>query len=402
MILRTILLSFSLFLQTIYAQNFRCNQLLSPADHQNLLTFEYRSPLTKQRGVVCVAMLNGRESMVVYMEEEVGLVEIGPTKRVVIEEGTTPTETQKEKKKHKKRKSKHRTRRRVKHFLHRNKHKHHTDSTEVENASSTQPPPQYTRNFSHKQAVGRAHRSHNSPTLYTGVIHVIKNIHDQQQQDLYDLDNSPFTLNFTPETGIATLTIRSHQSASELVYIWLPRAVVHHWFMRVEIPRNCGSIKSFRIADPISQSVPDRQGIVCVLQNTPTTFKYFSLGWRRAGVDGKPRKFINFGSLLSASTNFLNIYTGRVHALDFPSPCDTKHIQADQFAFKDTLIISAVRSVNSHSLMVYGDLQELWYDPEAPIDSASPPKYPLISKNFNSDYSADLKQIYGISHFNLK
>lgn len=395
-----LLFSFLLF-EPIYSQNFQCNHLLSPVDHQNLLTFEYTSPGTKNRGVVCIAMLNNRESLVMYMEEEVNVVGQEGAQQPVTSATAVATESETKKKKHKKRKLRKRVRRRVNRFLHRNKlQKNNSTDAEpepIENTNAQQTPLVPAQRLKHKQAIGRAHRSPSSESLYTGIIHVIKNIADDEE-DLYDLDSAPFTLNFTPETGLATFSIRSRLSSTELIYIWLPRAFVNHWVMRIEIPKDCGAIESLRITDPISQSVPDRQGIVCILQNTPSTLKYFSLGWRKSGVEGKPRKFINFGSLRSASTNFVNIYTGRVHNLEFPSPCQTKHIQTDRLAFKDTFIISAVKSVNSKSLMVYGDLQELWYDPKTPLDPTTPPKYPFIPNNFDSDYSSDLKLIYGLPH----
>lgn len=374
MILRSLTFFLILFLQTFHAQhtNFRCNELLHSTS-TNPLTFEFRNPRTKERGVVCLAMLNGRESMVMYMEEEVA--------------GEIIKEKEKVSKKVNEIEEYHR------HHKHRHhKHRHHTHTH-----PNHHPHTHHKHHRAHKQAVARAHQSPSSPNLYTGILHVVHNLADKHE-DLFDLDGTEFTLNLAPETGLATLTFKSNLSKEEIVYIWQPRDVVNNWTMQVTIPKDCGvNLKtSFRIADPVPRDEPDRSGIVCVLQNSPSSLKFFSLGWRKDGTSAKPRKFVNFGSLRSASTNFVNIYTGKVHALAFPSPCENRqNIQADRLAFRDSLIISAVKSVNSQSFLIYGDLQEVWYDATVPLDTQ--PKYPLIPINFDSNYSFNFKKIPGLS-----
>ena len=334
MILRAFIFIISLLLGLCLAQDFRCSELLDPASSLNLLTFEYNNPKTGNRGVVCISWLNNRDSMVMYLEEEEG-----------------------------------------------------TNSHTGEDGKGGR-----------KQAVGRAHRVGNSATLYSGLIHVTKNVADQHE-DHFDLDNSPFTLAIVPETGLATFTIRSRLSVEEdVVLIWRPRggSGVSNWVMRVEIPQSCGAtMKSYNITDPIPLAVNNVKGVVCVLESSATSFKYFSLGWRRAGVAGKPRKFVNFGSLRSANANFVNVFSGRVHSIEFPAPCENSNIKADRLAFKDTLIVRAVKSINSPSLILYGDLHEIWVNQQNqnPLDPKFPPKYPLIPANFSLNLKSKLQKI---------
>ena len=255
-----------------------------------------------------------------------------------------------------------------------------------------------------KQAVGRAQLLLNSnPPTYSGVIHVLTNVGDKHE-DLYDLDGDAFTISIVSSTGLGTFSIKSRLSSDNLVYIWQPRTVVPNWRMLVHIPESCGNSVSsnyYGITDPIPQSSLVRKGIVCVLQDRPDLFKFFSIGWRKAGVSGKIRKFIYFGSLKSPSPNFLNVYTGRVHALEFPcGSVPERDLRTDRMAFKETLVATAVRSLTSKSFMLYGDLQEIWFDPGAPINPAEIPKFPIVPVSFESNYKADIGNIYGLPRIN--
>ena len=46
--------------------------------------------------------------------------------------------------------------------------------------------------------------------------------------------------------------------------------------------------------------------------------------------------------------------------------------------------------------MLYGDLQEIWFDPEAPINPTEIPKFPIVPVSFESNYKADIGNIYGL------
>ena len=238
-----------------------------------------------------------------------------------------------------------------------------------------------------KQAVARAQLQSVSfsERFYTGIIHVTKSF-ESPQSDIFGLDNAVFTLSVSLSSRLITFTINSS------VYIWQPRDFVPNWIMLVEIPKSCGT-KSLIIHDPVPRPVPDRLGIICVLEDSPTAFRFFSFGWRRAGSSGRPRKFINFGSLRTVTPNFLNIFTGRIHAVEFPAVLDIPASKSDQNLFRDTLMVSAVRSVNTNSFMIYGDFQEVWFD--AKIGSSVNPKYPLLPINLETDFSKDLVGIYG-------
>lgn len=244
-----------------------------------------------------------------------------------------------------------------------------------------------------KQAVARAQKQNN---VYTGVVHVIRNISDNSE-DLFDLDGSAFNLSVTSDNDIGTFSIKSPHSADSLVYIWQPRVSVPKWTMQVDVPRSCSNgLKSFTIHDPIPRPSKDRHGIVCVFSDSPTNVKFYSLGWRKAGASGKPRKFVNFGSLSLVSPNYLNVYTGQIHAMEFPLVTDPKDLQADRLIFKESKLITAVKSYNINSFLLYGDLQEVWFDPQTKLDAANRPQYPILPINLKSDYSADLKHIYGL------
>lgn len=249
-------------------------------------------------------------------------------------------------------------------------------------------------NTPRKQAVGRAQLQSPSPPgslFYNGVIHVTNNIIDPHE-DLFDLDNSPFSLTITLDTGLVSFSIKPKLSPDNMVYIWQPRLTVPRWSMHVNIPKSCG-VKSYNINDPLPRPSKDRDGIICVLEESPTILRFFSFGWKKAGQSGNPRKFVNFGSLRQATPNFLNIYTGRVHSISFPCGCN---LEADRKTFKDSFIITAVRSPTSKSLMIYGDLQEEWHDIRIQMDPHFMPRYPLLPINMNTDFSADLRQIYGL------
>ena len=248
-----------------------------------------------------------------------------------------------------------------------------------------------------KQAVGRAQLQSPSPPgtrLYTGIIHVTNNIIDTHE-DLFDLDNSPFTLSVALDSGLVSFSVKSLKTTDNIVYIWQPRLTVPQWSMHVNIPKSCG-IKSYTISDPIPRTAKDRDGIVCILEESPSILRFFSFGWKKSGQSGKPRKFVNFGSLQLATPNFLNIYTGRVHTIAFPCGCDFESELQDRKNFKETFVITAVRSFSSKSLMIYGDLQEEWHDTQTQIDPILPPRYPLLPINLFTDFSADLRQIYGL------
>lgn len=249
-----------------------------------------------------------------------------------------------------------------------------------------------------KQAVGRAQLQSPSPPgtrLYTGFIHVTHNVIDTHE-DMFDLDNSPFTLSVALDTGLLSFSIKSLKTTDNLVYMWQPRLTVPRWSMQVNIPKSCG-IKSYSINDPLPRTPKDRDGIVCILEESPSILRFFSLGWKKSGSSGKPRKFVNFGSLRLASPNFFNIYTGRVHTIAFPCGCNFEpQVDRNRKNFKDTFVITAVRSFSSKSLMIYGDLQEEWHDTQIQIDPISLPRYPLLPINLFTDFSADLRQIYGL------
>lgn len=247
-----------------------------------------------------------------------------------------------------------------------------------------------------KQAVGRAQLQSPSPPgtrLYTGIIHVTNNIIDPHE-DLFDLNNSPFTLSLALDTGLVSFSIKQKLSSHNIVYIWQPRTSVPRWSMHVNIPKSCG-VKSYTINDPIRRPSKDRDGIVCVLEESPTILRFFSFGWKKSGQSGNPRKFVNFGSLRLATPNFLNIYTGRIHSIAFP--CGGSNLKNDRINFKETFVITAVRSSKRKSLMIYGDLQEEWHDIGIRIEPNFMPRYPLLPINLNTDFSADLRQIYGLS-----
>lgn len=253
-----------------------------------------------------------------------------------------------------------------------------------------------------KQAIGRAQLVPNShPPTYTGVIHILTNVGDTYE-DLYDLDGDAFRLSIVPGTGLGTFYIKSRLSSDYIVYIWQPRATVPDWRMLVHIPESCGkSLSTYAIADPIPQSALVRKGIVCVLLDRPDLLKFFSIGWKKAGVSGKIRKFVYFGSLKSPSTNFFNIYTGRVHALEFPcGSVQEKDLRIDRLAFKETLVATAVRSLTSSRFMLYGELQEIWFNPRVPINSSEIPNFPIIPVSFESNYRADIGNIYGLPRIN--
>jgi hypothetical protein len=336
MILRiSLFLIFSLFKILLADTEFKCNQLLNAGGEEaSLRTFEYINPKTKGRGVVCVSLLNRAETLLMYLEEE----------------------------------------------------------TTVGTGSGT-------GTGIRKQAVGRAQLQSPSPPgtrLYTGVIHVTNNIIDPHE-DLFDLNNSPFTLSLALETGLVSFSIKPKLSSDNIVYIWQPRTSVPRWSMHVNIPKSCG-VKSYTINDPIPRPSKDRDGIVCVLEESPTILRFFSFGWKKSGQSGNPRKFVNFGSLRLATPNFLNIYTGRIHSIAFPCGCN---LENDRLNFKETFLITAVRSSTRKSLMIYGDLQEEWHDIGIRIEPNFMPRYPLLPINLNTDFSADLRQIYGLSS-NLK
>ena len=332
MILRVLLhfLIYAAVLNFASAHEFRCNDLLDKATNPSLRTFEYTNPKTKLRGVACVSLLNNEESLLMYLEED------------------------------------------TKNIQNDHKHKH-----------------------KRKQAVGRAQLQSPSPPgthFYSGVIHVTHNIADNHE-DLFDLDNFPFTISVALDTGLVSFSIKSQKSPDSIVYMWQPRISVPKWSMHVDIPESCG-IKSYKIADPIPRTTKDRDGIVCVLEESASVLRFYSLGWRKSGYAGKPRKFVDFGSLRVASPNFLNIYTGRIHRIAFPCHCHLKH---DRKTFKESSIITAVRSPAGTSLMIYGDLKEEWHDTKTQIDPFEMPRYPLLPINLQTDFSADLRQIYGIS-----
>lgn len=242
-----------------------------------------------------------------------------------------------------------------------------------------------------KQAIGRAQLQSPSPPgthIYTGVIHVSKNIPDEHE-DLFDLDDASFTISIAIDSGLASFSIKPSTSPDNIVYIWQPRDSVPNWSMHVDIPGSCG-IKAYSINDPIPKNPKDRTGIVCVLEESPSNLKFYSLGWK------KSRKFVNFGSLRLASPNFLNIYTGLIHEMPFPS-----QEPSTMPPFKETSTITAVRSTNSQtSFMIYGDLQEEWHDIQHQVDPHFLPRYPLIPISPQTDFSSDLRQIYGLSSFN--
>lgn len=334
------------FLSRISGQGFRCDELMTSQPSSSLRTFEYRNPKTKKRGVACVSFLNNGETVLIYMEED-----------VVVDLKT-------------------------------NKH-------------------------ARKQAVARARKQSNSSSnqvssIYSGVIHVINNRSDSHE-DLYDLDNTAFTLSVSTsdksESGnIATFSIKSLRTTDNIVYIWQPRDRVPRWEMHVDIPQKCHdeALTSFQIYDPIAgpNQRPDRNGLVCFLSQSPNAIKYYALGWRKAGVAGKPRKFIDFGSIRLASSKFLNVYTGRLHELAFPCGCDAKDLEADRQTFKESRSITAVKAYNANSYMIYGDLQELWIDTQSvPVDKLQPanrPQFPLLPVDLNGDYSAELSNIPGL------
>ena len=174
--------------------------------------------------------------------------------------------------------------------------------------------------------------------------------------------------------------------------------------MLVHIPKSCGDsgLNTLGITDPIPQPSLIRKGIVCILLDRPDLLKFFSIGWRKAGVSGKIRKFVYFGSLKPPSTNFLNIYTGRIHALEFPcGSVPERELAIDRLGFKETLVVTAVRSLtNQKSFLLYGDLQEIWFDPQETFNSAQIPKFPLIPTSFESNFKADIGNIYGLPRVN--
>ena len=323
--MNVLLLGFIFLFRFLKAQEFRCNELLGPDNH-NLLTFEYINPRTRLRGVACVSLLNNRNSLLMYIEELTGI------------------------------------------------------------------------RGKRKQAIGRAQLQANSnPPAYTGVIHILTNVVDTYE-DLYDLDGHAFTLSIVSGTGLGTFSIKSRISNYNIVYIWQPRATVPNWRMLVHIPRSCGNFHSaYGITEPIPQSTLLRKGIVCVLLDRKDALKFISIGWRKAGVSGKIRKFIYFGSLKSPTPNFLNVYTGRVHALEFPCGSVAENdLKIDRLAFKETLVATAVRSLGRPGFILYGDLQEIWFNPKATVNPSEIPNFPLIPVSFESNYKEDIKNIYGL------
>lgn len=248
-----------------------------------------------------------------------------------------------------------------------------------------------------KQAIGRAQLQPNSnPPMYSGIIHVLTNFVDNYE-DLYDLDGDSFDLSIISGTGLGTFSMESRISSEDIVYIWQPRIVVPNWRMFVHAPKACGNgLNTLLITDPIPQSSLVRKGIVCFLVEGPNILKFFSIGWRKAGVSGKIRKFIHFGSLRSPSPNFLNVYTGRVHAIEFPcGSVSEAELRVDRLAFRESLIATAVRSLGNRSFMLYGDLKEIWYDPQNPINPSEIPKFPLVPTSFDVNYHIDIGNIYG-------
>jgi hypothetical protein len=248
----------------------------------------------------------------------------------------------------------------------------------------------------HKQAIGRAQQQNSSQQQqYKGIIHVVKNVSDRNE-DLYDLDNSHFSISFSGD--MAKFAMKSVHSGDELVYLWQPRPNgVPRWQIHMQIPNHCApSIKKTLILrDPINTN--HKHGIVCVLQEKANLIKFYSFGWKRAGVAGRPRKFIHFGSLRLASQNFANVLTGNVHAMDFPAISDLPLHELDRQQYKQDMKISAVKSVNSPNLLLYGDVQEEWINP---IQSKPhfPSKYPIIPLNPNSNANnQELKNIYGFA-----
>lgn len=333
------LLALFLFLNRLKAHDFRCNELLGHDNH-NLLTFEYIHPQTRMRGVACVSLINNRDSMLMYIEEQ---------------------------------------------------------AIPVPGKSKKQRPP---INAQRKQAIGRAQllpNSNSNPPIYRGVIHVLNNVGDKYE-DFYDLDGDTFTLSIVPGTGLGTFSIKSRLSSDDIVYIWQPRDTVPNWRMILHVPESCGSsLTTYTITDPIPRPALVKKGIVCVLSDQAVSLKFFSIGWKKAGVSGKIRKFIYFGSLKSPSTNFLNIYTGRVHALEFPcGSIPEKDLKIDRLAFKETLVMTAVRSLTSSRFMLYGDLQEIWFDPKMSINPSDIPNFPVIPISFESNYRTDLGNVYGL------
>lgn len=348
----------------IEAQGFRCDELLRSASaavtgHETTRTFEYVNPKTNLRGVACVSLLNKGETMIFYIEEE-----------------TTSTNTK---------------------------------STAASfNLNSMV-------HAKHKQAMGRAQlkkqttdslniNSTNS-LIFTGLLHIINNIEDSQKQgDLFDHENSQFSLSYTSPKGLATFTVKPFDiTKNNLVYLWHPRDSVPNWEMQVNIPKFCG-IKFFTLHDPIGDRPKnDRAGKVCVLEHTNSSLKFFSIGWKKSGASGRARKFINFGVLRTASPSFFNIYTGRVHVMAFPGHMDLPASEFDRSEFKEALKVTSVQAINTKDFMVYGDLQEEWLAPRINVqnnaDNYPVPRYPLLPSDLSLDYSDEIRHIYGFNIF---
>ena len=351
---------FILAIVPIEAQGFRCDELLRSASaavtgQETTRTFEYVNPKTNLRGVACVSLLNNGETMIFYIEEETALtnVECANFNSMV-----------------------------------RAKHKQAMGRAQLK-----------------KQSIDNSNVNSTNFFIFTGLLHIINNTEGSQKQgDLFDHENSQFSLSYTSPKGLATLTVKPFDiTENNLIYLWHPRDSVPNWEMQVNIPKFCG-IKFFTLHDPIGdRPKSDRAGKVCVLEHTNSSLKFFSIGWKKSGASGRARKFINFGVLRSASPSFFNIYTGRVHVMAFPGHMDLPASEVDRLEFKEALKVTTVQAINTKDFMVYGDLQEEWLAPRINIqnnvDDYPVPRYPLLPSDLSLDYSDEIRQIYGINIF---